>query len=221
MLLPGLDGTGLLFEPFLSVRPAWARTEVIALPQERPHSYTELDSYVMTRLPKEPFWLLGESFSGPLAIALAAATRVRGLILCATFATSPIPRWLPTPPRFLLEQSPPEWALRRFLTGGDAGLAKTVREALASVPPEVVAARVHAVLHVDARPALARVRAPTLVLHANHDRLVPARCTHSIASCMKDAHIARIDAPHLLLQTAPRQAWHAISRFVGAAPEPT
>ncbi|UUZ51553.1 alpha/beta hydrolase [Massilia sp. B-10] len=43
--------------------------------------------------PAEPYFLLGESFSGPVAIALAAERppMLLGLILSCTFARNPLP----------------------------------------------------------------------------------------------------------------------------------
>jgi pimeloyl-ACP methyl ester carboxylesterase len=94
VLLPGLDGTGVLFEPLLDALPEHVAPRVVAYPVDRLLDYQELAPLIAARLPKgEPFVLLGESFSGPLAL-MAAERRPPGLlgvILCATFVTSPAP----------------------------------------------------------------------------------------------------------------------------------
>ena len=71
VLLPGMDGTGDLFAPLLSALPPALRTIVVRYPCDRPLGYAG-----RTRGPKDqPFVLLGESFSGPIAAAIAAARR--------------------------------------------------------------------------------------------------------------------------------------------------
>jgi pimeloyl-ACP methyl ester carboxylesterase len=94
-LLPGLDGTGLLFGPALDACPDGVRPVVLPLPDLEARSYAELADHLAPRLPKdEPFLLLGESFSGPLALELAARRPdgLAGVVLVASFVTSPVPR---------------------------------------------------------------------------------------------------------------------------------
>ncbi len=66
VLLPGLDGTGLLFEPFIQKCPEGYLPEVIQYPHDRPHSYTALEEIIESKIPgNDKFLILGESFSGP------------------------------------------------------------------------------------------------------------------------------------------------------------
>jgi surfactin synthase thioesterase subunit len=75
VLLPGLDGTGELFEPFLKALPSSLTSQVVSYPTEQYLTYKELVSLVQRVLPhKEPFVLLGESFGGPLSIEVAASS---------------------------------------------------------------------------------------------------------------------------------------------------
>ena len=71
ILLPGLDGTGHLFEPFVHALPTEVEASVISYPADSALSYTELVDFVSHKLPKEDFFLLGESFSGPIVYQLA------------------------------------------------------------------------------------------------------------------------------------------------------
>jgi hypothetical protein len=93
VLLPGLDGTGELFAPFLDAMQG-VDAQVISYPPDREMTYLEHEEYVRERLPRDgPFVLLGESFSGPIAISITACapTNLRGLILCCSFAANPLP----------------------------------------------------------------------------------------------------------------------------------
>jgi surfactin synthase thioesterase subunit len=68
VLLPGLDGTGTMFAPFVAELPPWIEPVVLDYPAE-PLGYADLARRLATRLPEDrPFFLLGESFGGPLAL---------------------------------------------------------------------------------------------------------------------------------------------------------
>jgi pimeloyl-[acyl-carrier protein] methyl ester esterase len=71
ILLPGLDGTGRLFDPLLKELPADLRAEVISYPTDAILDYAALEQFVEAALPRrDPFIIVAESFSGPLAIRL-------------------------------------------------------------------------------------------------------------------------------------------------------
>ena len=63
VLLPGLDGTGLLFQPLIDCLPEDIQPVVVAYPKELQLGYAELLPLVLDSLPPGPFVLLGESFS--------------------------------------------------------------------------------------------------------------------------------------------------------------
>ena len=99
LLLPGLDGTGVLFRPLLKSLPDWLEPVVIPYPTQQVLGYDDLLSTIRQALPlDEPFLLLGESFGGPLALRLAASKPpgLKGVILCGSFVTCPyssVPTW--------------------------------------------------------------------------------------------------------------------------------
>jgi pimeloyl-[acyl-carrier protein] methyl ester esterase len=92
VLLPGMDGTGKLFAGFVAALGDAARPVVVAYPTDSQLDYRQLIDVARTFLPLgEPFVLLGESFSGPIAIALAAErpAGLFALVLCCSFAPNP------------------------------------------------------------------------------------------------------------------------------------
>jgi pimeloyl-[acyl-carrier protein] methyl ester esterase len=96
VLLPGMDGTGRLFDEFIRALPNSFPATTVPYPTDRYLSYSQLEELVRAACPKsEPFVLLAESFSTPLAIRLAAAkpANLAGLVLCTGFATGPLRRW--------------------------------------------------------------------------------------------------------------------------------
>lgn len=217
MLLPGLDGTARLFAPFVAAAPPRFAMRPLALPNDRPRSYAELADHVLDRVPTDPFAVIAESFSGPLALLVAArCPRVVAVVLCATFVAPPLPRIFAYAPSSVFAQRPPLAMLRLYLTGGDVALATAVRGVTSSVPAEVLAARVASVLTTDVTSELERLDRPLLVLTAQHDRLIPVRATDHIRTHKPSATFVDIDAPHLVLQTRPAAAWQHIAKFLGS-----
>lgn len=223
VLLSGLDGTGRLFKPLIEVLPSHLRPLVISYPANEFLSYPELLLYVREKLPTdEPFVLLAESFSGALAVELAAAhpANLKALILCASFVTSPAPKVFRSltfifNARFF-KLRPPKFIVRHFLLGQSASrdLIDKFLEVLHSVSPEVLSSRVRSVLNVDARVALDECRVPILYLAAKRDKLVGERNLVEIKSLGYDVESVTIDAPHFLLQHEPKAAMKAIDNYL-------
>lgn len=77
ILMPGMDGTGELFAPLIGALGSSIESIVVRYPTDQPLTYSELFPQVRAALPRSgPFVLLGESFSGPLALMLAAEAPV-------------------------------------------------------------------------------------------------------------------------------------------------
>ena len=222
MLLPGLDGTGELFARFVEAAPRAFDPCVIAFPRDEPLGYAELEDVVRPQLPTDgPWLLLGESFSGPLAVRLAAARPpgLAGLVLAASFVRAPaVARPLRVLARAVARVSPPQWALRVLLTGGDTELAAHVAAAVGSVADPVFAHRLREIADVDAVSALSDLAAPLLVLRATRDRVVPASAATTVTAALPTAHVVDCAAPHLVLQAAPEAAWDAIGATFPSEP---
>jgi pimeloyl-[acyl-carrier protein] methyl ester esterase len=222
VLLPGLDGTGKLFAEFLKVVDLNISTLVVAYPKDIPMNYDQLETLVTAALPTDrPFALLGESFSGPLAIRIAARrpASLVGLILCVTFASNPyswVGAWARPLAKFLPLKSLPRW-VRAPLMWGSASPNHAPRQserAMAGVSAAVVRHRIAALLAVDETAALAHVSAPTLVLCATRDRVVSKAATSTILRGIAHAQRVDIDGPHLLLQTRPQECAAAVLSFM-------
>jgi alpha-beta hydrolase superfamily lysophospholipase len=91
VLLPGLDGTGEQFAPLIDALGPDVPTVVVRYP-DAPLDYEAHEQIAASALPRDrPYILLGESFSGPIAISLAAQfpRGLLGCILCASFVKTP------------------------------------------------------------------------------------------------------------------------------------
>lgn len=221
VLLPGLDGTGKLFAPLLETLPPIFEPCVVAYPNKLARSYDDLLPNVQRVLPRDnPFLLVAESFSGPLAIKIASMqpNNLKALILCATFAENPLPGlgWIHWGIRPWMFRVPvPEILLRYLLTGAKASnsLANQVRQIVRSVRPEAIASRLRLVLTADAAQAVTLCPVPILYLRATRDRLIGRQCAARILQLNPQARKVDIDAPHLLLQSEPEKAVAAITAF--------
>lgn len=227
ILLPGLDGTGDFFQPLLEALGDRVRTRVVRYPLDGAYDYPTCRELVRAALPADaPYVLLGESFSGPIAISLAAEAPkgLAGIILCATFATNPRPRLAFI--RHLLPLIPFHGTgagvrLSRFLVLG-RWITPAIRELhqriLSRVPAATLRARLLAVADCDAQESLARVSVPILCLVGAHDRLIPKSASHLIQRLAVGVSVAEIDAPHCILQCVPDVAAAKIEQFIRALP---
>jgi pimeloyl-ACP methyl ester carboxylesterase len=222
VLLPGLDGTGLLFRPFIQAAPSGWCCDVIRYPDRSDWIYHDYAAFVLDHLPAGEHLLLGESFSGPVATLVAAGRRpgLLGMVLCCSFVLRPAWRGLRYLPwSWLLDRAEPPVALAALLGGRRmAGqVAESIAEAGCLVRAETRAARMREVLKVDVRGCLEGSDVPLLDLRGSQDRLVPSRCGRHVLRARPDAMVLRVAGPHLLLQVAPEACWRAIEAFAQAA----
>jgi pimeloyl-[acyl-carrier protein] methyl ester esterase len=220
ILLPGLDGTEVFFRPLLATLPSWVKPVVVSYPTSGPNSYEDLLPLVEAATANlDDFFVLGWSFSGPLALLLAAknARRTRGVILSASFIRPPLPflSWL----RFAVG-TPLVMSLR--LVRRAPGLVgrwneQFTRDKAATwhrVPARTLAARAQAILTVDTRGALRACRAPVLYLAGSHDRVVPFANAEAVVREVPTTRVETIAGPHLAMYTNPVAASTAITRFM-------
>lgn len=224
IMLPGLDGTGKFFSGIKKLLTSEHSVVVMEYPVSL-FRYDELLSWVEDRLPEGDFMIVAESFSGPLAIMIAARkpAGLKGVVFVATFAKTPIrlPAWLtavakvlPVGSRCLARLAQPlvmgRWSSRRFTA--------TFRDVMKHVPATTIAGRLREIRKVDVVEYLSHLSVPIMYLLATHDRLVPARM--SLDFMIAPDVVRTIEGPHFLLQAnAPETARHIsefASRFLSA-----
>lgn len=220
ILLPGLDGSGALFGDFAAALGPGLQPVVVSYPKHQPLAYPELVQFVRSHLPPEtPYILLGESFSGPVAILLAAArpAGLVGVVLCCTFARNPLPALWPL--KSLLRFCPVNSQYSRFLMPllfgrqCTAMMRSAVRRALKRVAADVVRKRLHAVLDVNVSEQLKQINVPVLYLRAAKDRIVPRSALRHIASLVPFAQSVTLQGPHMLLQALPSETAQIVTKF--------
>jgi pimeloyl-[acyl-carrier protein] methyl ester esterase len=198
--------------------PAWVKPIVIQYPAEGGNDYVDLFEIVSDAVRDlSDFWVLGWSFSGPLALMLATREprRTRGIILCATFVR---------PPRSILSWcrfaavGPVIWIIRiarripmYVSTMPECDVRRDKAETWARVTARTLAARVRAILRVDARDLLRRCAIPIVYVASSRDSVVPRKNADEIAR-HPASRLVVIDGPHMALYTNPHAAADAVCR---------
>lgn len=214
-----MDGTGRLFRRVVEALPAHLTAVVASYDPQTCTSFDEL----LKQLPRleEPHVIVGESFSGPLAVRLAVGnSNVRGVVLVASFVQPPRPflSTLAALGPLVFRRPPPRLIVREVLLGGgvDDALVEEVRDAIARVRPDALTFRLRQLGVVDVRSELAQLTCPLLYLRARLDRLVASTCGARIIASGTRRSLIDIDTGHLILQSRPVESAQHLDAFVRA-----
>ncbi len=223
ILLPGMDGTGLLFQPFakeLSQQlPENIPVQVISYPRDQALTYAQLIKYVQSTFPpQEEIILVAESFSGPIGYTLAAAqpNKIKGVIFVATFLSPPKGLIWMLPPRLmgsLMKIPLPSFLLKLLLFERDTNnetifLFKT---ALQKVKPTVLSARMREMrrLHMEQQT----LGMSSAYIRAKNDRLISGSHVEEFRRIAPQMMVNEIPGPHFIVQTQPKACAQACVRF--------
>src|SRR5258706_1037379 len=223
LLLPGLDGTGVLSAHLLASLPADLR----ASPVSYPASLNNFDGYVQyardaIRDADENTVLAAESFSGPIAIEILRKppANLRAVVLVVTFAQTPSPMLLAFAKRL------PAILMRAFsglvldclcLTGGARKkTAWRIREVVQLVPPALIKPRLNILLSLpaDLQAVLGRRELPMLFIRPGHDRLVSKKYFEQIERILPAASVVTVAGPHFLPQCCPQECADVMLEFI-------
>jgi pimeloyl-[acyl-carrier protein] methyl ester esterase len=216
-----MEGSDLLFRPLRDAAPPGVRTVTISYPPGDRNRYEDLLPAVLAALPtNEPFFILGWSFSGPMALMVAARQPpgLRGIVLASSFVRRPVPlpawmRHLAHPILFRL--FPATYQLKALLSGSAVrGLRSTVAEAHRRAGATALACRARAAMAADARDLLRSCAVPVLYLRATADRLIAAHHADDAQALLPGLRIADIPGPHMALVVHPSLSWAALCQFM-------
>ena len=221
VLLPGLDGTEVFFRPLLASLPEWVRPHVICFPPAGANEYADLLPIAREGVSNIPsYYVLGSSFAGPLALMLAEAepSKVKGVILATTFVSPP--RKIYVQMRFTAV-TPTIWLLRAcrrvpvWLSRGSTDQLRIDKaETWKRVSARIVAARIRALLKVDADKLLRNCLTPVLCIAGRNDGVVPQHNVEEIVRARPSVSVRIIEGRHFALYTNPTAAADAITEFM-------
>jgi len=221
VLLPGLDGTDVFLRPLVAALPPSIRPIVVTYPTAGAEEYRDVLEIVRRATHGlSSFYVLGVSFSGPLAVMLAVEEprRVKGVILVATFVRVPRP-WVrllrfacsgPMLWAWRVTRRIPLWASR----SGDDPMRVAKAETFRRVSARCLAGRARAVLDVDVRGALRGCRQPVHCISFTDDRVVPRRNIDAILREAPDAGCASVAGSHFSGWTNAEALAAEVEKFI-------
>lgn len=222
VLMPGLDGTGILFQPLVEQLKDIFHVTVIVYSKDRFSSLQEMAEIVKEQLSApEDTILLAESFSGLVALTLLEqyAIPLRGIIFCAAFAESPRPFLV----KFITMMSPtllrfpwiPEIFYRFFCLGLSASSLQVnaLKGVLTNVSSSVLLHRLRLIEMASFSSSSKIWPISCGYLQGSQDKLVPARCAVWFAHHFPSFKLKKVDGPHFLLQARVRQCVQYILEF--------
>ena len=182
----------------------------------------DVEDIVSAAAIQEPFALLGISQGAAVCVAYAVKhpERVSKLVLYGAYARGPFRRGDPDRASFyqaMIDMVRLEWGsdnptfrqvvTSRFIPGGtDEQIGWYNDLCRKTLTPEIAATLLESRAMIDVTSLLGEVRAPTLVLHASGDAVVPITEGHILAAGIPGAQFIELDSKnHILLDKEP--AW--------------
>jgi pimeloyl-[acyl-carrier protein] methyl ester esterase len=221
VLMPGLDGSGRMFEQFEALLPPQLVRQRITYAADLPATLDAYAEHAYAQLPAAgDVILLAESFSGSSAVLLAhrLSNRLKALILCASFVTPPHPliflaRRLPIRVFGLKEE---RRLLKYYCVGWNApdALVEVLSRVMHKLGNRTVQQRLRLLASIDLTAPLHELTVPILLLQATRDKLVSRHAQVFLERAAPQAHITHIAGPHFLLQTNPVDCWNRIREWM-------
>ncbi|XCN72095.1 MAG: alpha/beta hydrolase [Candidatus Electrothrix aestuarii] len=224
ILLPGMDGTGMLFNPFIRELnkhiPEDVSVQVISYPCDQDLSYAELVDFVQEKLPlDEDIILVAESFSGPIAYALATGqkNRVQAVIFAATFLCPPQKALWKMPPRLVapfLKIPLPIFLLKALFFDHETAdeTVALFRKASGKVRSSVFATRMREICTL--RIERSSLDMSCAYVRAGKDHFVPGAHAEEFRILAPHIKLFDIPGPHFVLQARPEESAQAIGDFL-------
>jgi len=218
LLLPGMDGTGLLLKTFAGYLEGDVR--IIRYTTEQKQSYRALVKYVASQLQAHAqYVVVAESFSGPIAYDLLKThTNIISVVFVASFITRPHHGLLITkyfPYRFMGTKFPDFVA--KFLLGKLASAATVAhfQQAVRRVSSQVLGHRIRQMATLTKPQAKIHIRCS--YLRPSHDVLVSNECKQVIKAQCHDFMEYRVEGSHFVLQVNPKAAAEVVNREIRLA----
>ncbi len=219
VLLPGMDGTGELFDDFVSHYEG--ESIIIPLPQLGAQNYEALALYVKPLLPNEPYIILAESFSGGLIPLLLKSKllHIKGLIFVASFISAPkqvfISLALLLPITFLAKLPGASFVYKSLFLGFSASnkVVKQFKVVLLKVSEKILKQRlrtIHDLSCVDKE----RFSLPCYYIRAKQDLLVPESKMREINKVFSQCENYSVDGAHFILQAKAKETALLVDKIV-------
>ena len=175
-------------------------------------TYEQLAELAIRFLPvNEPYVIIAESYSGPVAALLAAhpVGDLQAIVFVSSFVSFPggrIGQWIaPLLPLRLFRQRAPAWILRWLLMDSATAseLICEVQNAIARVSSDVLTRRLREALNANFAEILKDCTVRIVCLSPDAHRLLGTRALRYFVAPNPLIETVKIPGPHFLLQCAP------------------
>ncbi len=217
ILLPGVDGTGILFEPFVDTFKADVPVEVIPLTKDSDQSILNQVSIIEEAVGDEEIILIVESYSGLLAYELAKRNKlhIKQIFFFGCFLQPPsfigkIGRFLPV----RLLNIIPDKLLSHILFNrwSSPELIALFRKAVESVNFPNLKQRLKTIATYQ-KPTQP-IDVPCVYVQGTMDNLVNAYNVKAFEELCSDLQVEVVEATHMLLQTQPETMSQLIHKYL-------
>jgi len=208
VLLPGLDGTGLLFQNLIEYLPQDHEVELVSFELIYGLTYKEQAEELASKYKNEELLIVGESYSGRIAYELYHLLKgnVKGIVFLASFISRPsllslLARFVPV--SFLAQNVLTESLL--YLVGfnrsGDRSLVGPVFSSLRNANKLKLKSRLRNISHLK-KPTL-DILCPVIYVRPSKDRLVSSSAVKALASKCASYREISIEGGHFIAQVNP------------------
>ena len=232
LLLPGADGTGVLFEPLLKQIEASGsdsfnfdsfNLDTINLNYDKHGQLLEQSLSIQAwriekRYTNKSVMIIAESYSGLLAYELLTRQNLNiiQVVFVASFLSTPNKlasiastintEWLESALKFT-----PDWIWGRVLFGKwqNDYLRALFIDAMKQTPNQLLQQRLNNIATVKT-PTM-KINVPCLYLQGKQDNLVAAKNITLFSQLFTNFEYQALEGTHFLLQTNPKEVWQAVS----------
>jgi len=215
ILLPGLDGTGLLFEKLKESFPENLDIEVISYDSLEGISYSDQASEIANRFEGIDIYIVGESYSGRVAYELfkIRGCRVKGIVFLASFISSPsilskfagiLPVGLITP-NFLTKKL---IHLLGFSLIGGPNISESVFASISKADKYKLKSRLRNIASLD-EPAQP-ITCPVTYIRPSKDLLVSTSAVELLSKKCSSFKQVTVNGGHFIAQSNPVECAQAI-----------
>ena len=222
ILLPGLDGTGILFNDLVDQLGENFQIERVSYPSTVRCSLEELAQLVKDRMtdPQNTL-ILAESFSGLVGLTLLRELPVppKGIIFSACFVIPPLKALLRVVKNIPIRQIPwgyiPHAIFRKFCLGNSATKeqVENLKQVLSEVDPRGIFQRLGLIESFDIPDISEKFKTPCVYFQAINDRLIANDAAIWFSRNFEPFSLEKIPGPHFLLQTQAKLCAKSILAF--------
>ncbi|MEM5549296.1 hypothetical protein WNY63_00930 [Pseudoalteromonas neustonica] len=210
ILLPGLDGSGILFRDLIAALPTTLNPCVIYLDELNGESFSEKAFDLSNKIQDSEVIIIAESYSGRIAYELCdlLGKKIKRVIFLASFITSPsytskLAHIIPT--AILKESHLNTWLLLHvgFAGYGSKHQAKHVFKSISLADKQKLKNRLNNIAALD-KP-LKSYDTKAIYIKPTHDLLVSKRAIKELLVVFKNTQINALESGHFIAQTQPIQ----------------